>query len=83
MQVNMLEAKNHLPTLIIAAERNEEVVIARNGIPVAKIIKYTAPKVAPPGAWKSRSPYAVDWNTAETNIEIEHLFSGIHNASAA
>ena len=40
MQVNMLEAKNRLSSLIIAAERDEEVVIARNGVPVAKIVKY-------------------------------------------
>ena len=83
MQVNILEARNRLSTLIVAAERDEEVVIARNGVPVAKIIKYTAPKIAPPGAWKGRSPYAADWNSAETNNEIEHLFIGNHNASAA
>ena len=34
MQVNMLEAKNRLSSLIVAAERDEEVVIARNGVPV-------------------------------------------------
>lgn len=83
MQVNILEAKNSLSTLIVAAERDEEVVIARNGVPVAKIIKYTAPKVAPPGVWKDRSPYAADWNIAETNIEIERLFAGANDASAA
>jgi prevent-host-death family protein len=83
MQVNMLEAKNRLSTLIVAAERDEEVVIARNGVPVAKIIKYTAPKVAPPGVWKGRSSYAADWDIAETNIEIERLFAGASDASAA
>jgi prevent-host-death family protein len=73
MQINMLEAKSRLSSLIAAAERDEEVIIARNGAPVAKIIKYTAPKVSLPRAWKGRSPYATDWNSAETNAEIEHL----------
>lgn len=82
MQVNMLEAKNRLSSLIGAVERDEEVVIARNGIPVAKIVKYKAPKVASPGIWKGRVPYADNWNTVETNIEIEHLFTGIDDASA-
>ncbi len=36
MQVNILEAKNRLSSLIVAAERDEEVVIARDGVPVAK-----------------------------------------------
>ena len=43
------------------------------------LYKYTAFKVAPPCAWKGRSPYATDWNSAETNIEIEQLFADIHN----
>ena len=77
----MLEAKNRLSTLIVAAERDEEVVIARNGVPVAKIVKYIAPKVAAPGIWKELSAYATDWDSAETNHEIEQLFTGFNDAS--
>ena len=51
MQINIFQAKNRLSSLIAAAEQGEEVVIARNGHPVAKIIKYTAPRVGSPGAW--------------------------------
>jgi prevent-host-death family protein len=83
MQVNMLEAKNRLSSLIAAAEQDEEVIIARNGVPVAKIIKYMAPKVAVPGAWKGRTPNTTDWNSAETNAAIECLFAGTDDASAA
>ncbi len=39
----------------------------------AKIIKYTAPKVALPGAWKGRVAFSADWDGAETNAEIESL----------
>ncbi len=39
MLVNMLEAKNRLSSLVAAAEQGEEIVLARNGIPVAKIVK--------------------------------------------
>jgi prevent-host-death family protein len=74
MQVNILEAKNRLSSLIVAAERDEEVIIARNGVPVAKIVKYTAPQVAPPGAWKGKVPYSEDWNSAATNAQIASLF---------
>ncbi len=83
MQFNILEAKNNLSSLIVAAERDEEVVIARNGVPVAKLVKYTANKIAPPGAWKDRAAYAADWNSAETNAEVEQLFTDSNNAPAA
>ena len=87
MKVNILDAKNRLSSLIVAAERDEEVVIARNGVPVAKIVKYSAPKVAPPGAWKGKVAYSTDWNSPETNVEIERLFTGTRadtdNASTA
>ncbi len=80
MQVNMLEAKNRLSNLIVAVERDEEVVIARNGVPVAKIVKYVAPKVASPGIWKGLSAYASDWDSPETNSEIEQLFTRLDDA---
>lgn len=83
MQINILEAKNNFSSLIIAAERDEEVVIARNGVPVAKIVKYTPNKVAAPGAWKDRVAYAADWNSAETNAEVENLFVDARHAPAA
>ena len=83
MQVNILEAKNNLSSLIVAAERDEEVVIARNGVPVAKLVKFTANKVAAPGAWKNHVAYDVDWNTTETNVQVEHLFTQNNNAPAA
>jgi prevent-host-death family protein len=83
MQVNMLEAKNRLSNLIVAVEHNEEVIIARNGIPVAKIVKYTAPQIAPPGSWKGKVPYSTHWNSIEINAEIAQLFSGENNGFTA
>jgi prevent-host-death family protein len=38
MQVNMHEAKTQLSELVAAAERGEEVVIARNGTPAARLV---------------------------------------------
>ncbi len=76
MQVNILEAKNRLSSLIVAVERDEEVVIARNGVPVAKIVKYTASKVAPPGAWRGRVGYSTDWNSDASNAAVANLFAG-------
>jgi len=53
MQVDMLEAKNRLSSLV-AAEQGEEVVTARNGVPVVTIVNYDAPRIKPPGAWRGK-----------------------------
>ena len=74
MQVNMLEAKKALSRLVAAAERGEDVILARNGKPVAKIVRYQAPKVKPPGAWKGKVRVSKAWDGTETNAEIAKLF---------
>lgn len=38
MQLNMLDAKTKLSQLVDAAEHGEEILIARNGVPVAQIV---------------------------------------------
>ena len=74
MQFNMLEAKNALSRLVAAAERGEDVILARDGKPVAKIVRYEALKVQPPGAWKGKVKVSPDWDSPETNAEIAALF---------
>jgi len=62
IQVNIAEAKAKLSALIEAAERGEEVIIARNGEPVAHI-SALAPKraisfgVLKKYGWKGDTPY--------------------------
>lgn len=60
----MLEAKTQLSQLVDAAERGEEVVIARNGLPVAQIVPVRKRKFAL-GFLKSKVPPVAD----------EYLFS--------
>ena len=74
MQVNMLDAKNSLSRLVAAAERGEEVLLARDGKPVARLLRYDAPKVKPPGAWRGKVKISPDWDSPETNAEIAALF---------
>lgn len=42
MRVNIHEAKTHLSRLVERAESGEEIVIARGGKPVAKLVPYAA-----------------------------------------
>ena len=41
MTMNVHEAKTRLSQLLIAVERGEEVIIARSGMPVAKLVPYS------------------------------------------
>lgn len=53
--VNVHNAKTQLSRLLVQAEAGEEVVIARNGTPVARLVRYeNRPGVRRFGAMKGR-----------------------------
>ena len=53
--VNVHEAKTHLSRLLARVEAGEEVVIARNGTPIARLIPYESrPGIRRFGAMKGR-----------------------------
>ena len=47
MQVNVLKAKTHLSNLIEHAEAGEEIIIARAGRPVVRLVALHAPTQTP------------------------------------
>ncbi len=54
-QVNVYDAKTHLSKLLERVEAGEEIVIARNGRPVARLVpaqRRREPRV--PGGWEGR-----------------------------
>jgi prevent-host-death family protein len=81
IQVNIHEAKTTLSKLIEAAERGEEVVIARAGKPAVKLVAaaadVTKPKRREFGAWKGQVWYAPDYDQADAEIEKDFLDSKI------
>lgn len=50
--VNVHEAKSTLSALLALVEQGEEVVIARNGEPVAKLSRYQRSQTRQKGAWR-------------------------------
>lgn len=46
MQVNVSEAKTHLPELVnsVATKKRKEIIIARRGTPLVKMVPYEEPK---------------------------------------
>jgi prevent-host-death family protein len=71
MKVNILEAKNQLSRLVKAALAGEEVVIANNGRPVVRLVRYDKPAIKrKPGAWSRLPPASEDWDAPATNRAI-------------
>ena len=52
--VNVREAKTSLSRLLARVEAGEEVDIARNGTPVARLVRCTPLGRRQPGLWKGR-----------------------------
>ena len=62
-QVNIHEAKTHLSRLVERAEAGEEIVIARAGRPVARLVGVGKPPAARrPGVWRGRGVMADDFD---------------------
>jgi prevent-host-death family protein len=73
-QVNIHEAKTHFSKLVERVEAGEEIVIARNGTPVAKLVPYVERKKRKLGGLEGKIWLAPDWDSDETNEEIWREF---------
>ena len=72
--VNMHEAKTNLSQLVKRAAAGEEIIVARAGEPVAKIVAYTEPPKQPrvPGSMKGKIWIAPDFD--ELPAEVAEAF---------
>ncbi len=52
--VNVYQAKTHLSYLLAQAEAGEEIVIARDGTPVARLVALNCKSKPRSGSWKGR-----------------------------
>jgi prevent-host-death family protein len=68
-QVNVHAAKTHLSRLLEEVEAGEEVVLARAGRPVARLVPFGAhrqPRV--PGMWRGRVRLAADFDRTPDDL---------------
>lgn len=73
--INVDEAETNLSELLRRVERGEEVVLARAGTPVAKLVPYsTATEPRRPGRWAGEVRIAADFD--DTPEEFLDLFAG-------
>lgn len=74
-QVNMHEAKSQLSKLVEEAQAGGEVVIAKAGKPVARIVPYELrSEPRHPGRWKGKVWIADDFD--QTSQELTDAFEG-------
>lgn len=81
-QVSLYEAKTHLSKLVDEASAGEEIVIAKNGKPMARLLPLAAPAKVEPrrlGLYNEANK-DFDWDKWERTSkaldkEIEHLFN--------
>jgi prevent-host-death family protein len=67
--VNIHEAKTHLSRLVERVESGEEIVIARAGRPVARLIPFrtrTSPRV--PGLWRGQVRISPDFDETDATL---------------
>ncbi len=75
-RVNVYEAKTHLSQLLDRAAAGEEIIIARAGRPVARLVALAesqAPRRAP-GGWRGKVTIAADFD--ELPAEVDAAFRG-------
>lgn len=76
MQVNTHEAKTQLSKLLERAAAGEEIVIAKAGKPVARLIAYEPGRESRrPGQWRGQVWMAADFD--DTPDEVADLFDGL------
>ncbi len=73
--VNVLDPKTHLSALLARVEQGEEIVIARAGVPVAKLVLIPParnPRV--PGVWKGKFNLPIEREWEESDRILLDLF---------
>jgi prevent-host-death family protein len=62
--VNVHQAKTHLSQLLQEVEQGQEVVIARSGVPIARLVAWRAPvqAIAAPGAMRGQIQLSDDFD---------------------
>jgi prevent-host-death family protein len=78
-QVNIHEAKTHFSKLIERARAGEEIVVAKAGKPVAKLVPYQEadrPQQRRLGGWEGKVTFAAGFDDEAWGEEMARLFEG-------
>ena len=72
-QVNVHQAKTQLSKLLAEVERGTEIIVARNGTPVAKLVPFPEParRRLRVGNWKGQIWISPDFDAPLTDEELK------------
>jgi prevent-host-death family protein len=65
MTVNMHEAKTNLSKLIMLLEKGEDIIIAKSGNPIAKLVSYTKRPQSVPNRLKGAVKFKEDFDSSD------------------
>jgi prevent-host-death family protein len=71
-QVNIHQAKTQLSKLVEAAAQGEEIIIAKSGKPLARLVQFVQPEISPckPGALKGKIWISEDFDDSMNEEEL-------------
>ena len=75
MTLNLYEAKTQLSALVDAAAAGDEIIIAKNGQPMAKLVAFRGKAKRKPGRLKGKIWIADDFDAPMTDQELEAWYS--------
>ena len=71
MTVNTHEAKTHLSRLLSRVAAGEEIVIARSGKPIARLVPYEGQTTRKPGRYAGQGYIAEDFDAPMRDLESD------------
>ena len=74
MTMNLYEAKTQLSALVDAAAAGAEIVIAKNGTPMAKLVAYKPAVRRKPGRLKGQIWMSDDFDAPMTDSDIAEFY---------
>lgn len=79
---NLYEAKTHLSALVDRAAKGEEIVIAKNGVPMAKLVPLAKKPKRVQGGWEGKVWIAEDFDAPLPDDIIKTLEEPIEPPAA-
>lgn len=73
---NIYEAKTNLSKLVDRAAAGEEIIIAKSGRPVARLVPLQSPPLRKPGDWKGQVWIAPDFDAPLSGEDLADFEGG-------